>query len=141
LAATKLNGVSGNEICGVIGEFADVESIVAFKDLLNRLDCDNFELRSSGVPLMNADLRSYYLMNSRITGVEEADVLLLVGTNPKVESPLLNSRIMRAVRHGTLKVFMIGAANDQPYKYTHLGNNANIITEIANGTHPFAQRL
>jgi hypothetical protein len=73
-----------------------------------------------------------------------------VGTNPKIESPLLNSRIYRAVKKNHLKVnflkyyfkvFMIGAANDTTYNYTHLGNNASILSEIAAGKHPFAARL
>lgn len=141
LAAQKLNGAKGEEIVGVIGEFAEAESIVALKDLLNRLDSEYFEIRGRGVPQISADLRANYLMNSRITGVEEADVLLLVGTNPKIESPLLNSRIMRSIRKNNLKVFVVGAPNDLTYGYTHLGNNASILQEIADGKHPFAARL
>lgn len=141
LAANKLNSVTGQEIVGVIGEMADIESVVAFKDLLNKFDSDNFEIRSEGVPHLNADFRANYLMNSRILGVEEADVLLLVGSNPKTESPVLNSRILRATRKNNLKVFVIGPANDLTYNYVHLGNNASILEEIANGTHPFAERL
>ncbi|KAM3131755.1 hypothetical protein pb186bvf_016151 [Paramecium bursaria] len=133
--------VKGDEIVGVIGEFADIESIVALKDLLNKLDSDNFEIRGKGVPHLNPDFRANYLMNSKITGIEEADVLLLVGTNPKIESPLLNSRILRATRRNNLKVFLIGPPNDLLYNYVHLGNNASIVQEIASGTHPFAQRI
>jgi len=102
-----LTSVKGSEITGVIGEFADVESITALKDLLNRFDCDNWELRDKGVPHISPDLRSTYLMNSRVIGVEDADVLLLVGTNPKVESPLLNARILKATRRNNLKVIII----------------------------------
>lgn len=141
LAASKLNGVSGEEIVGVIGEQSDVESILALKDLLNRFDSDYFEIRGEGVPQLSGDFRANYLMNSRIQGIEDADVLLLVGTNPKVESPLLNSRIYRAVKRKQLKVFMVGPANDTTYDYTHLGNNASILAEIASGNHPFAARL
>lgn len=126
------------ELSGIIGEFADIESIVALKDLLNRFDCDNFELRNTGVPHLNADFRSSYLMNSKITGVEEADLLILIGTNPKIESPLLNSRILKATKKNKLKVFLIGPANDLTYNYVHLGNNASIIEEIASGKHQLA---
>lgn len=90
----------------MIGEFADVEGIVALKDLLNRFDCENFELRTKGVPQLSPDLRANYLMNSRIQGVEDADVLLLVGVNPKIESPLLNARILKATRKNNLKVII-----------------------------------
>lgn len=57
--------------------------MLALKDLYNSLDSDNFEVRGAGNMALNADLRSGYVMNSRITGVEDADVLLLVGTDLK----------------------------------------------------------
>jgi len=63
-AAKYLVNCHSTELSGIIGEFADIESIVALKDLLNRFDCDNFELRNTGVPHLNADFRSSYLMNS-----------------------------------------------------------------------------
>jgi NADH dehydrogenase (ubiquinone) Fe-S protein 1 len=58
------------------------------------------------------DFRSSYIMNSRIVGVEDADVLLLVGTDLKQESPVLNSRVLKATRKNKLKVFSIGTAYD-----------------------------
>ena len=58
---------------------------------------------------VSPDFRANYLMNSRITGVEEADVLLLVGTNPKYEAPVLNARILKSTRKN-LKVFNIGTS-------------------------------
>jgi len=51
---------------------------------------------------VNSDFRSGYLMNSRISGVDEADVLLLVGTNPRLESPVFNARIRKAVLQNNL---------------------------------------
>jgi NADH dehydrogenase (ubiquinone) Fe-S protein 1 len=80
-------------------------------------------------------------MNSRITGVEEADVLLLVGTNPKHESPVLNSRILKAVRDNNLKVFTIGSPCENTYKTVHLGSSTKVLEEIASGKHPFFDRL
>lgn len=124
----------------IIGEFADVESIVALKDLMNRFDCDNFEIRTDA-PKFSADFRSSYIMNSRITGVEESDLLLLIGTNPKVEAPVFNSRILRSTRHNNLKVAVLGSANDLTYPYTHLGNSTKTLLEIAEGRHPFCAKL
>jgi len=138
--AKELNSVSGDEISAIIGEFADVESIVALKDLLNRFDCDNFEIRTDA-PKFNADFRSSYVMNSRLTGVEEADLLLLVGTNPKYEAPVFNSRILKAVNHNGLKVALLGSAVDLTYKYTHLGNSTQTLLDIAEGRHPFCAQL
>ena len=60
-------------------------------------------------------------MNSRIQGVEDADLLLIVGSNPRYEAPVFNARILKATRKNNLKVFLIGTANDLTYNYTHLG--------------------
>ena len=99
----------------IIGNFQDVESLVALKDFMNRLDCDNFEVRSDSTKL-NADMRSSYIMNSTSRGVEFSDLLVLVGVNPKTESPVLNARILKAVKHMGLKVAVIGAPVDLGYE-------------------------
>lgn len=99
-----------------------MESIVAFKDLLNRLNCDNIDVRSNA-PHFNADLRSSYLMNSTVVGIDETDLLILVGTNPKLECPVLNARIRKAIMVNGLEVAVIGPANNFAYNYRHLGNS------------------
>lgn len=90
---------------------------------------------------MNADLRSSYLMNSMVTGIDETDCLLLVGCNPKTECPVLNARIRKAIMVNGLDVSIIGPANNHGYNYRHLGNTAETLREIANGTHPYSQKL
>ena len=96
IAGNKLSSVKGNEIQGIIGQFNDIESIIAFKDLLNRLNCENIDVRRNS-PHFNVDFRSQYLMNSRITGIDDTDLLILVGCNPRSDSPVLNARIRKAV--------------------------------------------
>lgn len=90
---------------------------------------------------MNSDLRSDYIMNSGISGIEDSDLLLLVGTNPRFEAPVLNSRIIKATRNYGLKVAMIGTPSDLNYEYLHLGISPKTLEEIANGKSPFAERL
>lgn len=136
----KLLNASGDEIAAIVGEFADCESLVALKDLLNRFDCDNFEIRNNS-DVLNGDLRGGYLMNSRINGVEESDLLLLIGSNPKYESPVFNARILKATKRNNLRVAVIGTANDLNYKYLHLGTTLKSLVEIAEGKHPFAKTL
>lgn len=94
---------------------------MAFKDLLNRLNCDNIDVRSNA-PHFNADFRSSYLMNSTVTGIDDTDLLILVGTNPKTENPVLNARIRKAIGVNGLEVAVIGPANNLAYNYRHLGN-------------------
>ncbi|XP_053170734.1 NADH-ubiquinone oxidoreductase 75 kDa subunit, mitochondrial-like [Scomber japonicus] len=140
--AGALQGVQGNEVAAIAGGMADAEALVALKDLLNRLNSENlcteevFPMAGAG-----ADLRSNYLCNSRITGIEEADLLLLVGTNPRYEAPLFNARIRKSWLHNELRVAMVGHEVDLSYTYDHLGEEASILKELANGTHPFCQVL
>jgi len=91
-----LTSVKGDDIHGMIGQFNDVESILAFRDLLHRLNCENIDVRRNAAHL-KADFRNQYLMNSKIIGIDETDLLLLIGCNPRVESPVLNARIRKAV--------------------------------------------
>ena len=140
IASQKLASVKGEEIQGIIGQFNDIESILAFKDLLNRLNCDNIDVRRNA-PHFKADFRSQYLMNSRITGIDETDLLIIIGTNPKVESPVLNARIRKAVNINGLDVALIGSAPNLTYDYQHLGNTPEVLKDLAEGNHPFSERL
>ena len=80
-------------------------------------------------------------MNSRITGVDETDLLILVGCNPKFENPVLNARIKKAVSVNGLEVVVIGSAPQLPYNYLHLGNSTETLKQLAEGIHPFSERL
>lgn len=140
LAAEKLQGASGDEIQGKIGQFSDLETVQAFKDLMNRLNSDNLDVRSNS-PYFSADFRNQYLMNSRVTGIDETDLLILVGCNPKFENPVLNARIKKAVGVNGLEVAVIGSAPQLPFNYLHLGNSTETLKQLAEGTHPFCERL
>lgn len=140
MAAQKLTSVPGDQIQGKIGKFADIESIMAYKDLMNRLNCENLDVRQNA-PYFNADFRNQYLMNSRVTGIDETDLLILVGCNPKLENPVLNARIKKAVMVNGLEVAVIGSAPNVPFNYIHLGNTTDTLKQLADGSHPFSQRL
>lgn len=107
----------------MVGRFADVETITAFRDLLHRLNCEQIDVRSNA-PHMNADFRPSYLMNSQVPGIDETDLLLLVGTNPKIECPVLNARIRKAIMVNGLEVAVVGPSSNLQYNYKHLGNSA-----------------
>lgn len=80
-------------------------------------------------------------MNSRITGIDDTDLLILVGCNPKLENPVLNARIKKAVAVNGLEVVIIGSAPQLSYNYLHLGNSAETLKSLADGSHPFSARL
>lgn len=140
--AGVLQGVQGKELAAIAGGLVDAEALVALKDLLNRLNsdilCTEEVFPNSGA---GTDLRSNYLLNSRIAGVEEADVLLLIGTNPRYEAPLFNARIRKSWLHNDLQVAVVGSPVDLTYTYDHLGDSPQIIKDLATGKHPFSKVL
>nr|XP_020636429.1 NADH-ubiquinone oxidoreductase 75 kDa subunit, mitochondrial [Pogona vitticeps] len=91
--------------------------------------------------LYRTDLRSNYLLNTKIAGVEEADVLLLIGTNPRFEAPLFNARIRKSWLHNELTVALVGSQVDLTYTYDHLGDSPQILLDIASEKHPFSKVL
>ncbi|XP_031224847.1 NADH-ubiquinone oxidoreductase 75 kDa subunit, mitochondrial [Mastomys coucha] len=140
--AGMLQSFEGKAVAAIAGGLVDAEALVALKDLLNKVDSDNlcteeiFPTEGAGT-----DLRSNYLLNTTIAGVEEADVVLLVGTNPRFEAPLFNARIRKSWLHNDLKVALIGSPVDLTYRYDHLGDSPKVLQGIASGMHSFCKVL
>jgi NADH dehydrogenase (ubiquinone) Fe-S protein 1 len=135
-------GAKGNEIKAVAGDLADTESLVALKDLINRLGSDNLALDHPGgdkPPVHGVDVRSSYLFNSTIPKVEEADAILLIGTNPRHEAAVLNSRIRKSWLHTNLEVGFIGERADTTYGYEYIGPDAKALADVVAGKGAFAQ--
>ncbi|XP_061660727.1 NADH-ubiquinone oxidoreductase 75 kDa subunit, mitochondrial [Syngnathoides biaculeatus] len=140
--AGALQGVQGSEVAAIAGGMADAEALISLKDLLNRLNSESL-CTEEVFPMAGAgtDLRSNYLLNTRIAGIEDCDLLLLVGTNPRYEAPLFNARIRKSWLHNELRVALVGHNVDLSYTYDHLGEETSVLNELANGTHPLCQVL
>ncbi len=123
---TGLAGVSGGEIAAIAGDLCAVEDIVALKDLLGTLGSSRHEARQDGAALPVAP-RGAYLFNSGLAGIETADVVLLIGTDPRREAPLLNLRLRKRAAKGQSRVFGIGPEVDLSYPVTWLGNDASLL--------------
>ncbi|XP_063386525.1 NADH-ubiquinone oxidoreductase 75 kDa subunit, mitochondrial [Cydia fagiglandana] len=143
-AGRALRDCPGDKLVVVAGALADAEALVALKDLANKLGSEA-ACTEQGFPTAGAgtDLRSSYLLNTKIANVEEADLVLLVGTNVRFEAPLLNARIRKAFIHRDTDVALIGPKIDLTYDYIHLGEDASIVKELASGScsHPVLKRL
>ena len=140
--AAKLHSVDGSDMAIVAGGLVDTETLVAAKDLFNMYNCENI-FTEEGFPNSGAgtDMRSNYLFNTTIAGIEEADALLLIGTCPRYEAPLVNARIRKAWVHNQLNIAMVGKETDLTYTYEHLGDSAQVLHDIANGNHPYSDVL
>ncbi|KAL7104221.1 hypothetical protein ACP275_08G230000 [Erythranthe tilingii] len=140
VVAEVIHKVNPEEIVGVAGKLSDAESMIALKDFLNRMGSNNIWCEGNG-PNPNADLRSGYIMNTGISGLEKADLFLLVGTQPRVEAAMVNARICKTVRTNNAKVGYVGPAADFNYDHEHLGTGPTTLTQLENGTHPFSAAL
>ncbi|MTJ84123.1 MAG: NADH-quinone oxidoreductase subunit G [Telmatospirillum sp.] len=137
--ARRLQGVPGTRIAGIAGDLADAESMVVLKDLFGRLGSPHLDGRQDGARLSGP--RCSYVFNSGIAGIEDADALLLIGTNPRKEAPVLNARIRKRWRRGGFPIAAVGPEADLTYRYDHLGDDPALLTAIAEGRHPFAEVL
>ncbi|MEG3618051.1 NADH-quinone oxidoreductase subunit NuoG [Magnetovibrio sp. PR-2] len=136
----KVDGLDGSKIAALAGDLVDVEAMTALKDLLESLGSKNMDCRQEG-SAMAPTVRASYIFNSSIAGIEEADAILIVGSNTRIESPVLNARIRKRYLEGGLSVGVVGPDADLTYKTEHFGGDANVLNDIASGKHAFAEVL
>lgn len=128
--------VGKDEFKAIAGELADVESMVALKDLANRLDSENLAIdtpNGSLPPAHGVDLRSNYMFNSSIRGIEEADAILLIGTNPRLEAAVLNARIRKRFLNSDVQIGLVGEQFDSTFWVEHLGDDFKSLTGALSG--------
>jgi len=138
--AKRLAGVPGERIGAVAGELVDVEAAFALKALMTSLGSTNLDCRADGAAI-DASRADFYRFNTTIAGIEEADALLVIGSNPRTEAPVLNARIRKRAIAGGFPVGVIGPEADLTYRTQHLGDGPSVLRAIADGSHPFAGTL
>ncbi len=141
--AERLKGLDGARFAAIAGDLAAAEEMFALKLLTEQLGSPNIDCRQDGAKLDPALGRATYLFNSTIEGIDQADAILLVGTNPRHEAPVLNARILKRSRQcqGQLPIGLIGENEDLTYAYDYLGAGPETLAKIADGSHPFLKTL
>jgi len=139
-AAAKLKGTNASRIGAIAGDLVDAESVAALKDILAGLGVANLDCRQDGAKIDPAN-RASWLFNSTVQGIEDADAILLIGTNPRWESPVLNARIRKRYRAGGVKIAAIGPQLDLRYKYEYLGAGPTTLADVASGKNAFFETL
>ncbi len=138
--AVKVRGTNGKRIGAIAGDLATVEEMFALKQLLASLGSVNIAVQGGHAFDAKAG-RASYIFNPTIAGIEQADALLIVGSNPRHEGALLNARIRKRWRTGKLKIGLIGAQADLTYPVDYLGAGVETLSDIAGGKHSFAEVL
>jgi NADH-quinone oxidoreductase subunit G len=137
----KVKTTTAKRIGAIAGDLAAVEEMFALKDLMTRFGVANLDCRQDGAALDPAWGRASYLFNATIAGIEQADALLIVGSNPRREAAVLNARIRKRWRAGKFPIGLIGERADLTYPYDYLGAGAGTLVDLAAGRHDYAKTL
>ncbi|MEY8119012.1 NADH-quinone oxidoreductase subunit NuoG [Falsihalocynthiibacter sp. BN13B15] len=130
--AAAAAGLKGKKVAGIVGDLAPVEAVYALKGIVDGLG-GNVECRTDNAKLPEGN-RAGYVGTATIEDLDTAEAIMLIGTNPRVESPVLNARIRKAWTAGA-KVGVIGEAVDLTYEYFHLGTSRADLVKLNEGDH------
>jgi NADH-quinone oxidoreductase subunit G len=134
----KISG-KGDGLAAIAGDLVCAEGQFALKGLMDALGSPHIDCRQDGAKLSGA--RGNYLFNSTIAGIEEADALLIIGANPRLEAAVLNARIRKAWRENGLAIGLVGEAVDLTYPYAFIGAGPESLTALSKGKNGFADVL
>jgi NADH-quinone oxidoreductase subunit G len=127
--ARKVAAAASSRIGAIVGDLATIEEMFALKSLVGKLGSSNIDCRQDGSKLHPKFGRASYLFNSTIAGIDQADAILIVGSSPRYEAPVLNARIRKRWLRGGAPIGVVGPKADLNYKYNHLGGGPETLAQ------------
>jgi len=128
---SKIENTDKDKICGFVGDLTNMETSFIFKEFFERtIDTNKYESRSVN-NFLDASVRENYLFNSTINGIEDSDLILLIGTNPRFEATMVNARIRKAHLNKNPKIISSNDVGDLTYPYQSLDGKTQSIKDIA----------
>ena len=140
LVSNKIKSIKPEQIAGHIGDMASMETIFSFKNLLKKIGTNNFDFREKKI-YIDPKNKMNYIFNSSIQSIEESDLILLIGANPRLEATIVNARIRKTFVKNKIPIYSIGNPGDLTYDYTLLGNDVNDIKNIFDEKSEINQKL
>ncbi|OUV61041.1 MAG: NADH-quinone oxidoreductase subunit G [Candidatus Pelagibacter sp. TMED128] len=128
---TKINEIDPSEIGGHAGDMVNLENSFAFKKLFKTLGSSNLEFREKKFYINPKD-KINYIFNSSIKGIEETDLIILIGTNPRHEATILNARIRKVFVEKKIPIYSIGDPGELTYEYKIIGSKSDDIKRLIN---------
>ena len=139
--AAVVSKTKADKIGAIAGDMASVEEMFALKTLLSSLGSENIDCRQDGSALDPSLGRASYIFNPTIEGIEDADALLIIGSNPRFEASVLNARIRKAWRANGMPIGVIGEETDLRYDTEYLGAGPDTLKDIVDGKSKFTGKL
>ena len=141
IIVNKIKETSTDKIAGFTGDLTNMETLYVTKEFFNKTIKSKFlESRDENL-YINSSNRKNYLFNATLNGIEEADFVLLVGTNPRYEATILNSRIRKSYLKNKFNIYSIGNVGGLTYPYTALSNDTKIVKEIIEDNHDLSSKI
>ena len=140
LLVEKIQSFKPEEIAGHIGDMVNMETALGFKKLFKIFKSKNIEFREKNF-YINPSEKMNYIFNSSISGIEESDLILLIGTNPRYEATILNARIRKAFVQRKVPIFSIGNPGDLTYDYNIIGSKTDDIKKIINNENDISKKI
>ena len=136
----KIKTLNPDEIGGHIGDMVNLENALSFKKFFSVIKSNNLEFREKNF-FIDPSEKSNYIFNSSIKGIEQSDLILLIGTNPRHEATMLNARIRKVFAQKKVPIYSIGNPGDLTYDYTIIGNKTDDIKKILSNESNFSKIL
>ncbi len=139
--AAKTKATSASRIGAIVGDLAAVEESFALKLLAEQLGTPNLDCRQDGAKLDPKFGRASYLFNATVAGIDQAGAALIIGANPRKESPVLNARLRKRWLKGDFKISLVGARADLTYGYDYLGAGPDSLLQFIRSATPVEKLL
>ncbi len=138
---SKFENTTKEKICGFVGDLTNMETSYIFKEFFDRtLNNNNYESRTDN-RFINISKRENYVFNSSINGIEDADLIFLIGTNPRYEATILNARIRKSYLNNNTKIISLNENGDLTYPYESLDGQTQTLKNIFHGTHNLSKNI
>jgi len=137
----KISETPSEKIAALTGDMTNMETMFALKEFFEKtIRSENLDSRVDNLYVNTSD-RENYLLNSSIEGIEDSDLIILIGANPRFEATMLNSRIRKAYLNNHTDIFCLGDIGDLNYPYEVLDNSTKTIKDIVNHTHRISEKI
>ena len=137
----KIETIVPDKIAGITGDLTDMETLYTVKEFFEKtIKSTNLDSRSDHVFVDNSN-RSNYIFNPTINGIEESDLIVIIGANPRYEATILNSRIRKSYLNNNLQVFSFGNVGDLTYPYKILSDNTSEIETLTKGESEVSKKI
>ena len=138
---SKIENTNKDKICGFVGDLTNMETSFIFKEFLERtINNKKYDFRPTKRFIDNSK-RENYLFNSQINGIEKADLIFLIGTNPRFEATMLNARIRKAYISNNLKIISLNDVGELTYDYQSLDGKTQTIKDIVDNKHKISTEI